>query len=60
MSDIRRSLRNITGDITINEGDVIITDPTKGLVMEDNVGDTDRVQPYDDGGVKTVKVEELP
>ena len=59
MSDIRRSLKNVQGDVTVTEGDVIVTDPTKGLVMEDNNGDTDRIQPYDDGGVKTIKVEQV-
>lgn len=60
MSMIRRSLQSVTGDITVIEGDIIVTDPTKGIVMQDNVGDTNRVQPYDDAGVKTIEVTEIP
>jgi len=45
--------------MTVNDGDVIITNPDDGLVMEDNVGDTNRLKIVDDGGVKTIEVEQI-
>jgi len=59
MSNIQRSRTISTGDITINEGDVIITNPANGIVLEDNVGDQNRIKVIDDDGVKTIEVEEI-
>jgi hypothetical protein len=57
MSDIKRSLKNVQGDLTITNGDLKITDATKGIVMTDNVGDTDKIKVYDDDGVKSTTTE---
>ena len=60
MSKIHRSLKNVQGDITIAEGDVVITDPSKGLVTDDQLGDTNRLKSIDVGGdVKSVTVDEI-
>jgi len=59
MSSIHRSIQTVTGNMTVNDGDVIITNPDDGLVMEDNVGDTNRLKIVDDGGVKTIEVEQI-
>lgn len=59
MSNIKRAQTTVAGDITVNSGDVIITDASKGIVMKDNVGDTDRVRVYDDAGVKTIEVDKI-
>lgn len=59
MSKITRSMNNVSGDITVAGGDVVITDPAKGIVMEDNTGDLDRLKLVDDAGVKTTEVEEV-
>ena len=60
MSMIIRA-RNVTqGDTIINEGDVIITNPDNGIIMEDNVGDQNRIKVIDDEGTKTIVVEEQP
>jgi len=59
MSSIHRSIQTVTGNMTVNDGDVIITNPNDGLVMEDNVGDTNRLKIVDDGGVKTIEVEQI-
>jgi len=53
MSDIRRSITTVDSDITI-------TDPDKGVVLTDNVGDQDRITVIDDDGVKSIRVEEVP
>ena len=58
MSTIRRS-RISSPSITVNEGDVTIVNPAKGVVMEDNVGDSNRLKIVDDGGVKTIEVETI-
>jgi len=59
MSDIQRSRQVTEGDTIVNEGDIIITNSNKGIVMEDNVGDMDRVKVVDDDGVKTIVIEEV-
>ena len=59
MSDIQRSRQVTEGDTIVNEGDIIITNSNKGIVMEDNVGGMDRVKVVDDDGVKTIVIEEV-
>jgi len=50
----------VTGDATVNSGDVIITDPAKGVVVVDQNGDSCRIKVVDDDGMKSVQVEEVP
>ena len=59
MSKIRRSLQGVTGDLTVTEGDIIVSEVDKGVVMEDNVGDSNRMKIVDDDGVKTIEVETI-
>ena len=59
MASIRRSIQSVTGNMTVNTGDVVVTDTSKGVVMEDQVGDTSRIKIVDDGGVKTIEVEQI-
>lgn len=49
-----------TGDATVNSGDLIVTDTSKGIVMTDNEGEQGRLKIVDDNGVKTVQVEVVP
>lgn len=60
MSDIQRAHSVIQGDVTVTNGDVIVTNPANGIVMEDNVGDTNRLTIIDDAGVKTIEVTNIP
>jgi filamentous hemagglutinin family protein len=60
MSSITRaSSNNIEGNLTVNNGDVVILSPSKGVVTEDASGDANRVKSADDAGVKTVEVETI-
>ena len=59
MSKIQRSIQNVTGNITVVEGDVIVTDPSKGIVMEDDVGTQSRIKIVDDGGTKAIELESV-
>ena len=59
MATIRRSLKTVEGDMTVNTGDVVVSDTSKGVVMEDQVGDTSRIKIVDDGGVKTIEVTQI-
>lgn len=58
MSTIQRSRITVQGDMTITEGNVVISNPDSGIVMTDNVGDVNKLKIIDDGGVKTIVVEE--
>lgn len=59
MAKIHRSLKNVQGDMTVTDGDVVVTDTTKGIIMTDNVGDTDRMKIVDDSGTKAIEVEQI-
>jgi hypothetical protein len=58
MSTITRSRTTVQGDITVNNGDIVISTPDKGVTMTDNVGDVNTLKIVDDGGVKTIVIEE--
>ena len=55
--EIKRSLSNVVGDLTVSDGDVIIETVGKGLVAPDQNDVDRRIKPYDDGGALTVAVE---
>lgn len=59
MSKINRSLKNVTGNLTVIEGDVVVEETGKGVVINDQLGNDARVKVYDDSGVKTVLVEDV-
>ena len=54
---INRSLRNVTGTLTVTDGDVKIETGGKGFVAEDQNTVDRRIKPYDDAGTLTVAVE---
>lgn len=58
MSKIRRSSsNNVTGDLTVTDGDIKVVTTGKGLVAPDQNDVDRRIKPYDDGGTLTVAVE---
>jgi hypothetical protein len=59
MSNIQRSLKTSEGSVTVNNGDVVVTDPDKGILLKDNVGDTVRIKVIDVNGIKTVEIEQV-
>lgn len=47
------------GDTIVQTGNVVVENPDSGVVMTDNAGDTSKIKIVDDGGVKTIVVEEV-
>jgi len=60
MSKIRRSPTNVTGNLTVTQGDVKIETPDAGIILTDTAGDQSKVKVVDDNGVKTLEIEEIP
>ena len=58
MSRIRRSLKTVQGDVTINEGDVVVTDNTKGVVLTQPDSDLKRVKCVEDAGQDVLEIED--
>ena len=55
---IIRSLQNVSGDLTITDGDLILDGDDQGIQMENNNGDPQRITVIEHEGVNTVQVTE--
>ena len=59
MSNIHRSLQNVTGDITVIDGDIVIQQVGKGLVVDNGDATNVRVNVVQDGGADVLQVEDV-
>ena len=58
MSKLKRSIRNVTGDMTVT-GDIVVTDPTKGLVLTNPALDEKRVTAIKDGSIDALEINDV-
>jgi hypothetical protein len=57
---ITRSLKTVTGDVTAKTGDVVISNPDKGIVMENQDSAVQqRIVIVTEDGEPTLKIEEV-
>ena len=59
MSKIQRSLNNVSGDLTVTEGDIIVADKTKGLILTNLSDDQKRVLAREDAGHDVLEMEDV-
>ena len=59
MSKIQRSLHNVTGDLTVNEGDIVVDDSTKGLILTNLSDDQKRILAREDSGTDVLEMEDV-
>ena len=56
MSNLTRSLKNVQGDLTVTDGDVIITDKDSGLILTNQSDVAKRITMVEDGGQDTLEI----
>jgi len=56
---IIRSNKTVQGDLTINDGDVIVDNKDKGLVIKNQASDEKRVTAVTDDGVDTLQIKDV-
>jgi regulator of RNase E activity RraA len=52
------NVTNIIGSVTVNEGDVVVSDKDSGIVLTDQNDDQKRITVVDDNGVSTLQIQD--
>lgn len=55
---IIRSLKNVSGDLTVKDGDVVITDKDSGIILKNQAEDEKRVTVITEESIDALQIKD--